>query len=160
MNIQFVHLNIVAKDWKKLSKFYIDVFNCKPKLPERHLKGEWLDKATNIKNAKIDGIHLVLPGSYDNPPTLEIFEYNENNSDFIKSDTESIKSINRPGFAHIAFLVDDVNKACQLLEKNGGSKLGEIITQKIAGVGIITFIYAKDPEKNIIELQHWEYFNK
>ncbi len=153
MNIQFVHLNIVSKDWKKLAKFYMDVFNCNPKLPERHLIGDWLDNATNIKNAKIDGIHLALPGNFDYPPTLEIFEYNKNDSD-------STKSINRPGFAHIAFHVDDVNKVCQLLEKNGGSKLGEMIIQEIEGVGIITFIYAKDPEDNIIELQHWEYFKK
>ncbi len=153
MNIQFVHLNVVSKDWKKLAKFYMDVFKCKPKLPERHLKGDWLDKATKIKNAKIDGVHLILPGNFENPPTLEIFEYNKNNSD-------STKSINRTGFTHIAFQVDDVNKVCQLLEKNGGSKLGEMITQEIEGVGIITFIYAKDPEDNIIELQHWEYFKK
>lgn len=153
MDIQFVHLNIVAKDWKKLAKFYMNVFNCKPKLPERHLKGDWLEKATKIKGAKIDGIHLTLPGNFDDPPTLEIFEYNENDSD-------SVKAINRSGFAHIAFLVDDVEAVCRLLEKNGGSKLGEMITHEIEGVGIITFIYAKDPEDNIIELQHWEYFSK
>jgi len=153
MNVEFMHLNIVSKDWRKLSRFYINVFNCKPKLPERHLSGAWLDKATKIKNAKIDGIHLILPGNYDNPPTLEIFEYNQN-------DYESLKSINRLGYTHIAFHVDNVDKICKLLEENGGRKLGEIITQEIENVGIITFVYAKDPEGNIIELQHWEYFNK
>ena len=34
--------------YKKLSQFYIDVFHCTPKLPERDLYGEWLDKLTGI----------------------------------------------------------------------------------------------------------------
>jgi hypothetical protein len=55
--IKFVHTNLIAKDWKSLSKFYIDVFGCKPTCPERDLSGEWLEKITEIKNARIRGMH-------------------------------------------------------------------------------------------------------
>jgi hypothetical protein len=60
--IQFSHINIITGDWKKLASFYIEVFKYKTVLPERDLKGNWLDRATNIDNAHLTGIHLALPG--------------------------------------------------------------------------------------------------
>jgi predicted enzyme related to lactoylglutathione lyase len=29
MHAKYVHTNLIAKDWKKLAKFYTDVFGCK-----------------------------------------------------------------------------------------------------------------------------------
>lgn len=46
--IKYVHTNILANDWKKLSQFYMDVFGCKPVYPERDLEGKWIDKMTDI----------------------------------------------------------------------------------------------------------------
>jgi len=37
----------------------------------------------------------------------------------------------------------------------GGRKLGDIVSVEIPGAGKITFVYAADPEGNIIELQEW-----
>jgi len=73
--MKYVHTNIVAKDWKKLAQFYIDVFDCTPKPPERHLSGKWLDNATGLTDARLHGIHLNLPGYETDGPTLEIFSY-------------------------------------------------------------------------------------
>ncbi len=73
--IKFAHINIITDDWRKLASFYINVFDCKPIYPERDLKGNWLDKATGIQNARLKGIHLTLPGYDNNLPTLEIFQY-------------------------------------------------------------------------------------
>jgi hypothetical protein len=33
--------------------------------------------------------------------------------------------------------------------------VGEIVTTNIQDAGSITFVYARDPEGNIIELQKW-----
>ena len=60
--MRYAHTNIVAKDWKALADFYIQVFGCTAKPPERDLAGEWLDKATGLHNAHLKGIHLPLPG--------------------------------------------------------------------------------------------------
>ena len=38
--MKFVHTNIAAKDWKSLSQFYITVFDCRVKPPERKYEGE------------------------------------------------------------------------------------------------------------------------
>jgi len=72
--IKFVHTNLVAKDWKALAKFYVDVFGCRPIHPERNLSGEWLGKTTGVPDARLRGVHLALPG-YENGPALEIFQY-------------------------------------------------------------------------------------
>jgi len=147
MSTKYVHTNIIAKDWKKLSRFYIDVFGCEPVLPERHLSGKWIENLTDIKNVSIDGVHLKLPG-FDEGPTLEIFQYNpeklnENNS------------INQIGFGHIAFHVDDVESILNKILRNGGSKLGSIEQKYFEGIGRLTVVYAKDPEGNFIEIQNW-----
>ncbi|MFC2137564.1 VOC family protein [Bacteroidota bacterium] len=106
--IKFVHINIIAKDWKKLAQFYVDVFGCEPVYPERDLSGEWIDKLTNISNVKINGKHLKLPG-YKGGPTIEIFEYNK------ISKNNNLHLINDKGFSHIAFYVDNVEEVLDKL---------------------------------------------
>jgi predicted enzyme related to lactoylglutathione lyase len=148
MSIKYVHTNIIAKDWRKLAGFYIDVFNCKPILPERNLSGDWIDKITNIKEVRIKGIHLQLPG-YDNSPTLEIFSYKPEKLLCDKNE------VNKQGFGHIAFHVDDVTEVLAKLIKAGGTQLGEFVVKEYKEIGTLSVVYAKDPEDNIIEIQNW-----
>ena len=148
METKFVHVNIIAKDWKKLARFYEKVFNCVPVPPERDLSGEWIEKGTGITGAEIKGIHLKLPGYNDSGPTLEIFQYNKN-----KERRGSI--INREGFAHIAFRVDSIEEIRDAVLQEGGKLIGKIVTVEVKGAGNVTFLYLTDPEGNIIELQKW-----
>ena len=147
-NARFVHVNIVARDWRRLAGFYEAVFGCRAAPPERDLQGSWLDRATGLSGAHVEGIHLQLPGYRGEGPTLEIFAYEQQTA---RLET----AINRPGFAHIAFAVDDVETARQAILAAGGSTLGDIVSVEIAGAGTITFVYAADPEGNILEVQHW-----
>ena len=146
--IKYVHTNLVARDWKKLAKFYVKVFACKTKPPERNLKGRWLDSLTTVKNAHVKGIHLSLPGYREDGPTLEIFQYSPNSA--------GVRGVNRPGFGHIAFAVENVQMALTKVKRHGGGAVGELISTEIRGVGKIEVVYARDPEGNIIELQKWE----
>lgn len=147
--IQYVHTNIIAKDWKRLASFYINVFDCKPIPPERNLSGKWLEHLTGISDVAIKGIHLSLPG-FDNGPTLEIFEY---------SPTENLygdNHINRKGFGHIAFHVDSVEAVLKRVLENGGGQLGKVVKKDYEGIGVLTAVYANDPEDNFIEIQNWK----
>jgi len=148
--VKYVHTNIISRDWRKLAKFYIDVFDCIPVPPERKLSGEWLEKGTGLKGADLEGVHLRLPGYGDNGPTLEIFQYKEN-------EPGNSPAVNRPGFTHIAFSVADVNETLRKIITNGGKALGEIVSKEIPGAGTIYFVYATDSEGNIIEIQKWEF---
>ena len=149
MKTKFSHVNIISRDWRKLADFYIKVFDCKPKPPERNLSGDWIDKLTDLPNVKIKGMHLLLPGYDAEAPTLEIFEYNENVSN-------PNKKINLEGFGHIAFAVEDVEQRLNLLLENGGSLVGKVVDTSIDGVGRISVVYARDPEGNIVEIQKWK----
>lgn len=149
MQATFSHVNLIAKDWRALADFYIQVFGCTEKKPERDLKGTWVDELTDIQGAHIRGIHLSLPGYAGKGPTLEIFQYEENR-------TNDGKAINLEGFGHIAFAVRNVEESVRQLLLQGGSLLGKVIQADIDGVGRIEVAYARDPERNIIELQRWE----
>jgi predicted enzyme related to lactoylglutathione lyase len=152
IHAKFVHINLVAKDWKKLAEFYEQIFGCTRVPPERKLSGKWLEEATGVPNAQIQGVHLRLPGYGDTGPTLEIFHYTDQQK-------RLSTAINRPGFAHIAFAVDDVAAARDAVLAAGGGVVGELTTIEIAGAGKITFVYLTDPEGNILELQHWSIKN-
>lgn len=148
INAKFVHTNLVALNWQKLTRFYQKVFGCVPLPPERNHSGRWFEDCTGIPNAEIRGIHLRLPGYGNAGPTLEIFQYSP-------QEEQPSTAVNRPGFAHIAFAVDDVEAARDLVLSEGGSTLGQLVTTDIPGAGKITLVYLTDPEGNIIELQHW-----
>ncbi|MDK2966034.1 MULTISPECIES: VOC family protein [Lacrimispora] len=145
---RYVHTNIIAKDPEKLINFYKEVFHCKSIGEVRDLKGPWLDRLTGLNNAHIVGEHLLLPGYGDDHPTLEIFSY-----DSIRETI--IGEVNRSGIAHIAFEVDDVETTLELVIRAGGSKVGELVTAQYPNNMQAVFIYARDPEGNIIELQSW-----
>lgn len=149
MVTKFAHTNLVAKDWKRLSTFYQEVFGCVPIPPERDLCGEWLDKATGLTQSHIHGIHLRLPGYGDDAPTLELFQYDS------MPGHPSVNP-NTPAFSHIAFAVDDVPAAARAVLNSGGSAVGELTVRDVPGVGLLTFQYVADPEGNIIEIQHWK----
>ena len=147
--MRFAHTNIVANDWKSLYDFYVNVFACRVKPPKRKLSGQWLDQATGLTNAGLEGVHLLLPGHGDNGPTLEIFTYEDmHHSNRIMA--------NYTGFTHIAFEVQDVDETLALALENGGQLLGEVTEREVDGVGNLKFVYFRDPEGNIVELQNWK----
>jgi glyoxylase I family protein len=148
MKAKYKHTNIVAKDWRNLARFYQDVFGCSLVPPERNLSGDWLSKGTGVSNARFAGAHLRLPGHGESGPTLEIYQYSTNES-------RPPIAANREGIMHLAFEVEDVVGTTAEVLRHGGSKVGEVVTAEVSGVGLLTFIYVADPEGNIIELQSW-----
>ena len=145
---KYVHTNLIARDWKRLVRFYSEVFGCEPKGPERDMSGAWLDDVTSLRDAHLTGVHLRLPGYGGDGPTLEIFGYDQ----LIESE---LPAPNRCGFAHIAFAVDNVDEALQAVIDAGGGAVGNIAATKVDGVGTLRVVYARDPEGNIVELQKW-----
>ena len=150
MNItaKYVHTNLIAEDWHALANFYQQVFGCVPVPPERDFQGEKLEAGTGLPGIHLRGAHLRLPGHNENGPTLEIFNYNI-------LEQRGKTAVNRPGFGHIAFLVDNVAAAQTTVLQAGGSAVGEIVTLQVATGAKVTWCYVTDPEGNAIELQSW-----
>ncbi|MBC8463800.1 MAG: VOC family protein [Deltaproteobacteria bacterium] len=148
MKIKYKHTNIIARDWRKLARFYQEVLGCVIIPLERDLTGTWLDAGTGVMNAHLMGAHLRLPGHGDDGPTLEIYQYSSN-------EPRAATAANREGIMHLAFEVDNVESVTSAVLENGGSKVGDIVSSQVEGVGLLTFVYLADPEGNIIELQSW-----
>src|SRR5207245_5465476 len=136
---EYVHTNLIARDWKRLVRFYSEVFGCEPKPPERDMSSAWLDQLTFLQNAHISGVHLRLPGCGDNGPTLEIFSYNQLVG-------PELPSANQCGFGHIAFAVDDVDEALRAVIAAGGSTVGNTVTTEVDDVRFLRGVYARGTE--------------
>ena len=145
---RFGHVNLVARDWRRLADFYTRVLGCTVVPPERDLSGPILEAGTGIPGAALHGVHLRLPGLAPDGPTLEIFEYES------MPDPQP-PAANRPGFGHIAFVVPDVRSAREQFVREGGAPVGEVVTSATADGRQVTWTYVADPEGNIVELQSW-----
>ena len=145
---KYVHTNLIAEDWRELSKFYQQCFGCIPVPPERDFQGEQLEAGSGIPGAHLRGEHLRLPWYGEHGPTLEIFNYN-------LLESRGKTAVNRPGFGHIAFSVEDVTAAQKAVLQAGGKAVGEIVTLQVATGARVTWCYVTDPEGNVIELQAW-----
>ncbi len=146
---RYVHTNLIARDWRRLSRFYQEVFGCRPAPPERHFAGSELERGTGVPGSELHGVHLRLPGCGEDGPTLEIFSYTI-------LERGVFPAVNRPGFGHIAFSVDDVREAREAVLKAGGGSAGEVVTLPVAAGVRVTWCYVRDPEGNIIEVQSWD----
>ena len=145
---RYGHTNLVAKDWRALAAFYQDLFGCIPVPPERDYEGNALDAGTGLHGAHLTGAHLRLPGYGDDGPTLEIYNYN-------MLEPRPKTAVNRPGYGHIAFGVDDVVSARKTVLEAGGRALGDVVTLTTVIGTKVTWCYVTDPEGNVIELQTW-----
>ena len=148
MGIVYRHTNLIARDRRRIVAFYVEALDCRSVGEERDLAGDWLDASTGLTGTHIRGQHLLLPGHGPDGPTLGVFQYDE-------TVEQSPPTADRLGYAHLAFLVDDVDGALERLLAAGGSALGTVAETPVPGIGTLRIVYARDPEGNVLELQHW-----
>ena len=118
-------------NWRSLARFYQDVFGCVPMPPEHNISGPEMAAGTGITGTHVRGVHLRLPGHGDAGPTLEIFSYNH-------LAERPPTAVNRPGFGHLAFSVEDVAAARETVLAAGGHPVGEVVTVTLQTGGRVT----------------------
>lgn len=148
IDARFGHVNIIARDWRALADFYIEVLGCTLVPPERDFHGADLEVVTGMPGAALRGVHVRLPGLGPDGPTLEIYS-------FAAMPDGEPGPLARPGLRHLAFAVPSVAEARDAVLAAGGGVVGGIVTLGTADGRFVTLVYATDPEGNIIELQSW-----
>lgn len=143
--MRFAHLGIVARRADALAAFYGSVFGCREIRPPRSLSGEKVSRGNGVPNSQIRSIWLTLPGIEG--PFLEIHEYAQTRA-------RAAPHVNEPGYAHLAFTVEDIRATRDAIVRAGGRDQGEITELGPAGA---TFqaVYMRDPEGNVIELEQF-----
>jgi len=148
IDARFGHVNLIARDWRRLADWYTRVFGCELVPPERDYSGDDLAAGTGVPGAALRGVHLRLPGLGATGPTLEIYQY-------ASMPDAPTPVANRPGFGHIAFAVPSVAAAREVVLAEGGAPLGRVVTLGTADGRFVTWAYVRDPEDNLVELQSW-----
>lgn len=146
MNIQrFRHIALVADDLDKMTCFYTQALGFEVKRRFEIKSGDF-QKGVGVVGAAAKGAHLAIPNS---DVEMELFQFIAP----LSATKNSPLPANHPGYRHIALVVGNLQDAYSKLKAKGIPFLSEPITIKepkeVAG---FQFVYFRDPEGNIVEL--------
>jgi catechol 2,3-dioxygenase-like lactoylglutathione lyase family enzyme len=138
------HINIVVKDLYGAKKFFLDLgFNV---IHEGPLSGIAIEKVTGLTNVKAEYCALGLKNGQTNVELI-CYAAPEDNTKSKQS------SANQPGFRHMAFEVDNIEKIVAKLQKNGVTFFSDIQTY---GETNKKLCYFYGPERIILELAEYK----
>ncbi len=141
------HAAIIARDVERMKDFYTNVlgFEC---VEEVTIGTEDFQRGIGVPGSSAKGIVLNLPGT---KVQIEIYQITPQ-----RAYLEDISHTNMPGLRHLAFEVEDLEKAYKELSDKGVEFVEEpiFVTEppEVAGLG---FTYFKDIEGNLIELNQY-----
>ncbi|MFY1713450.1 VOC family protein [Tritonibacter mobilis] len=137
------HISLTARDAAVLGEFYAEVFGYRERRPAKRLSGASVSRGNGLKDADIYSIWLALPD--DSGPFLEILEYTQTLN-------RGRPEVNAPGFGHLAFVVNDLNRVLRDVLRCGGAMQGEVTNFGSAEAPVL-IVYVRDPEGNLLELE-------
>ena len=104
-------------------------------------EGDWLGSVVGVPGARCRIAHLHGHGLH-----LEFIQYLE------PLGTDVTGPPHRPGTAHLAFLVDDIERAARRMLESGASEQGRITRCGSGAAAGCLAVYLKDPNGVIVEL--------
>ena len=134
------HTGLVVKNLDRMLRFYKGLgLNIVSRDIE---KGNFIDNVTGYSNVNLEWVKLSPPNNIN---MIELIKYHNNYSkiDLIK------QSPNQYGCSHVAFTVENIDKAIKQITNLGGSKINEPVKSKKSNVKVV---YCNDPEGTLIEL--------
>jgi len=141
--MKFSHISMVARDTDRLADFYKAVFGCEDTVRRWTMSGEAVSRGNGVPNSEIYAAWLSLPGA--DGPFLEIFQYKT-------IEDCPAPPVNRPGYGHLSFEVENIDAIFDAVIEAGGMPLGEITDLGTEQAPVLC-VYVRDPEGNIIELE-------
>lgn len=140
----FRHVAIVTTDLARMVDFYAGVLGFDV-LREFTLDADFFGTGVGVPGASARLAHLRVPGS---TAELELLEFAGR-----PTDPAAAPRADERGYRHITLVVDDIDAAVQHLTAHGV----ELVSDPIrvggpAAPGGFAFVYCRDPEGNIVEL--------
>lgn len=141
---QFRHVAIVTTDLAKMVDFYAGVLGFQV-LREFVLDAPFFGTGVGVPGASAKLAHLRVPES---TAELELLEF-----DGSAADQPAAPRADELGYRHITLVVDDIDAAVQHLAQHGAELVSDPIrVGGAAAPGGFAFVYCRDPEGNIVEL--------
>jgi len=142
---KFRHVALVVRDLDKMVDFYAQALGFEVKR-RFQIKSSDFQKGIGVPGAEAKGVHIIVPNS---TVEIELFQFTVPPAPGYDSPLPA----NQPGYRHIALIVDKLEEAYSELKTRGVTFLSEPIRVKepkeVAG---FQFVYFRDPEGNIVEL--------
>lgn len=137
------HINVVVKDLEKAKEFFMDLGFVMQR--EGILEGKWVEKLIGLRNVKAAYVGLSLENCETNLELLHFINY-ENLT------TWDNDVLNKTGFRHMAFKVDNIENVVSRLKSKGIEFFSEI--QKYSELNK-KLCYFKGPEGIVLELAEY-----
>lgn len=131
------HTSLAVRDLDEAVGFYRDALAFEVAFTERGMR-EQIQRITGIDGISCDLAQLRSPLS---PHTLELIAFHDVPS------ARAAHAPTTPGAGHVAFAVDDLQRALAAITARGGRMLGEV-TEFESGPGL----YCQDPSGTFLEL--------
>jgi len=133
------HTGIVVKDMEAAIRFYGDLLGMKV-MRRMDESGAYIDNMTTLQNVRVTTVKLAAPDGQ----LIELLAFRSH-----QSAVENRRSITNQGLTHIAFTVDDLDRAYAAL-----TKAGVIFNAppQLSPDGYAKVTFCKDPEGNYLEL--------
>jgi catechol 2,3-dioxygenase-like lactoylglutathione lyase family enzyme len=141
------HVNLVVRDWERMTAFYADVLGLK--VTKRvTIRGEWIDRVVGLAGVEADVVYLDLPAG----SRIELIYYRQP-----ASPAPEPNQANLLGLRHIAFRVADIDAVVAQLRAADTPFHSEVSTVpstqvQYAGGAQKRLVYFRDPEGNLLEL--------
>lgn len=141
--MKLAHINLVARDAEALAAFYVNVMKCDVLRELKTLSGEKISRGNGVPDSEIRSVWLRFPGLQQ--PFLEIHEHGITHP-------RELPRVNEPGFAHLAFRMEDIGRTLSEIIEAGGAQIGQITDLGTPEMPYL-IAYARDPEGNVLELE-------
>jgi len=133
------HTGMVVRDLERASNFYralgfVD-------LDQAIEEGTFIDQVTGLRHTKLEWIKLKAPDGC----LLELLYYHSH----LEDKEVTIQKSNKLGCSHIAFTVEDIEKACDKIRQAGGTVTNLPATSPN---GMAKVVYCHDPEGILMEI--------
>jgi catechol 2,3-dioxygenase-like lactoylglutathione lyase family enzyme len=135
----FVHVGVVVEDLDETVRFLrLLGFDCGR--PGTY-SGEWIDRIIGLEDVTVE---LVMVRGPDGKDMFEVVRFHAPAA----SAEQPAPPVNRPGFRHIAFNVDDVRGVVERVREAGWDTMGEVVNYQ----DMYLMCYVRGPEGLIFEL--------